>query len=193
MIDREKVHSLVGVFYQPEFKTFFINSEDGKTFKSPLGVFVSLGMTTSFKVLSNICEVIDNSKEYSAKIVEISSGKVEGQFINTVTNDTDPKQYQLGEVPGIKLFDREEAETELERLKKLLDPKSSLETIRDIAPRVSKLQYFIDKLNESNGWDAHRIQVGDDYRIYHLFVNYRKENNLEYRLGIYVTEKQCNT
>lgn len=193
IIDRNKVHSLVSVFYRPEFKVFDVNSEDGESIINPIGVFVSLGMTTSLSVIQGICKVINESEEYSAKIVEISSAKSGKQFINTVINFEDPKQYLIKPDPSVKLLDKAESESELERLKNLLSPETPLKTLKELVPKVNRLQYFVDNLNRSNGWNAHHIQKlndGEDYSIYHLYVNYKKDKDLEYRLGIYVTEKR---
>lgn len=192
MIDREKVHSLVGVFYQPEFKTFYVNSEDGKNFIKPVGVFVSLGMTTSRKVIDNICSVIDGSEEYSAKVVEILSNKIDGRFLNKITNDVNPEQYLITKTTESGLMTKDEAEEELKELRKNLNPEMPLKVINSAVPKVSQLQYFIESLTKGNGWEAHKIQKLDngEYRIYHLYINYQKRDKSEYRLGIYVTEKK---
>ena len=50
MIDKDKIHNLVGVFYQPTFKTFFINSVDGETFIKPIGIFVSLKNNKAYDI-----------------------------------------------------------------------------------------------------------------------------------------------
>ena len=79
---REEVKNLVEVFYHPPFKTFYINSLDGKSFVRQTGV--RLGITTSMNVIENIKEIIETHKGYSACIAEISSKKIAGQFMNTV-------------------------------------------------------------------------------------------------------------
>jgi hypothetical protein len=193
-VNREKIHDLVSVFYQPTFKTFYVNSEDGENICKPLGVFVSLGITTSMNVLNNIKDIINDNKEYSAKLVEISSKKENDIFINRVTSN-EPKQYFLGDgVPkDVVVMTREESMNELENLKNLMTPESDLDTLKEEAPKVSRLKYLIEKLDESNGWGAHRIQKesGTGYRIYHMYVNYKKtDDNLEYRIGIFVNDKQ---
>lgn len=189
LIDRDKVHQLVGVFYQPTYKTFLVNSLDGETITDPTGVFVSLGMTTSMNVIESICNIIGDSDKYNAKIVEIVSRKVGGQYVNSLTGK-EPVQYHLKDIKEL-IFTREQAIEELENMKNEMDPKTPLEILKDYAPKVSRLQYFIDKLDESNSWGEHRIQKEDngDYRIYHLRVNYEKVDDVEYRIGIYVTEK----
>lgn len=193
MINRDKVHELVGIFYQPTYKTFYINSPDGKTVTEPLGVFVSLGITTSRKTLDNICSIISSNKEYTATVVEISSQKVGDQYINTVVENPEskPKQYRLTDIPE-DTMDKSQALEELERMKNLMTPESDLDVLTKYGSRVQRLQYLVDKLNESNGWGSHVIQqCGDsDYRIYHLLVNYVKRDEIEYRIGILVNEKK---
>lgn len=189
-INRDKIHSLVGVLYQPPFKTFYVNSVDGETFVKPVGVFVSLGITTSLKVLEDIKEIINNSKEFNAVLSEISSKKIAGQFLNTVIKVGNPKQYRITEFPD-SIMDETRSREELQRMKLLMDPSQSLETLKEYAPKISRLQDLIDKLTSTNGWDAHLIQKdeNDEYRIFHQYINYKKEGDIEYRVGIFVTEK----
>lgn len=192
-INREKIHDLVEVFYQPTFKTFYINSTNGTTFIKPIGVFVSLGITTSMKVLEDIKSIINSTEEYEATIVEISSKRVAGQFLNTIINRVDPKQYRLTDFSD-DIMDEKKSKEKLEEMKNLMSPEQDLEVLRTYAPRISRLQDLIDKLTTTNGWDAHLIQEKDDgeYRIYHQYVNYRKDGDIEYRVGIYVKEKGSN-
>lgn len=190
MVSREKIHELVKLFYQQTYKTFYVNSLDGKEFTQPQGVFVSLGMTTSMKTLDYIKNLLANSR-YNAKIAEIKSIKIDDQFLNTLT-DCDPKQYRLSEIPST-VMTKEETEKELQDLLQKVSKYSDLETISELSHKVGKLQRLYNQLEESNGWGCHRIQRdGDmDYKIFHLYVNYKKdEDGTEYRIGIYVDEKE---
>lgn len=191
-ISREKIHDLVEVFYQPTFKTFYINSTDGKTFVKPVGVFVSLGITTSIKVLDDIKNVINSTGEYKAILAEISSKKVAGQFLNTLINTENPQQYKLMEFSD-DILNEKEAKKELDEMKSLMNPEQSLEILKEYAPKISRLQDLINKLTTTDGWNAHLIQKSNDgeYRIFHQYVNYRRDDELEYRLGIYVCECDC--
>lgn len=191
MINREVVKNLVEVFYQPVFKTFYINSLDGENFIKQIGVFVSLGITTSMKVLEDIKNTIQSNENFSATIVEISSKKVGGQFLNTITKTSPTTQYKLTEFDS-SVMNREQAEKELERLRTFMTPEEDLRVLQEYAPKISRLSDLIDKLDASKGWDAHLIQKEENgnYRIFHQYVNYRKEGDIEYRLGIYVTEKK---
>ena len=189
MVSREKIHELVKLFYQHTFKTFYINSEDGKEFSKPLGVFVSLGMTTKLKTLENIRDFISANKDLKEKIVEISSKRVDDQFLNALVETENPQQYRIEELPN-NIISREEAYEELEKLKNEMNLRTSLEDLTEKTHQVKKLKALIDNLEETHGWDSHAIQRdGDsDYRIFHLFVNYAKKEGVEFRLGIFVDE-----
>ncbi len=190
-INRDKIHSLVEVFYQPAFKTFYVNSVDGNTFVKPFGVFVSLGITTSMKVLEDMRNIISSKDEYNAVIAEISSKKIAGQFLNTIKSTSDIKQYKLTEFTS-DIMNEEESNKELAKLKEFMDPSQDIEVLKEYAPKISRLQDLIDKLTTTHGWDAHLIQRENDgyYRIFHQYVNYKKEDDIEYRIGIFVTENE---
>jgi hypothetical protein len=192
MVDKKKIHELVGVFYRPTYKTFYVNSVDGESFVKPTGVFVSLGITTSLKVIEDIMNTIMENTDYCAQIAEISSKKVGSQFINTLINIDNPQQYRL-ENFGENVLDEDAAKEELERMMELMSPQQDLSVLNEYAPKISRLQDLINKLTDSNGWGSHAIQKIDEsegsYGVFHKLVNYKVEGDTEYRLGIYVREK----
>lgn len=189
MINREEIHRLVRLFYQPTYKTFYVNSIDGKEFTKPTGVFLSLGMTTSYKTLEIIRDIIGSHATYNAKIVEISSKKVDGQFMNTITPNENPQQYKILNPPE-DVMTREEVIKALDDLDKSSKIKDLWELI-DYGHKGRCLRSLLNKLDESKeGWESHRIQPdGEGFRIYHLFLNYEKRDEVEYRIGIYIDEK----
>lgn len=189
-INREKIAQIIDIYYQPTHKEFYVNSNDGVNLVKPIGVFVSLGLTTSMKVLEDIRNLISNSG-YKATIVEISSRNIGERFINVLENINSPKQYRLkGLDTDPSLMNEEESNKVLSEMKEKLNSNSNVEDLMNLAPKVSKLQDLINKLTVSNGWDSHLIQKdGDNFRIFHQFVNYKKEGDVEYRVGIFVTSK----
>jgi hypothetical protein len=145
------------------------------------------------RTLTNIKEFIESNKDYKAQLVEISSKKIGDQFINTVINVDNPQQYKLEELPK-NIMTKEEVLEELEHMKNQMSPAAKLETITEYSHKVRKLQYLVDRLDESSGWDSHVIQRdGDDYRIFHLLVNYDKREGIEYRIGILVNENDIKS
>lgn len=193
-LDRNKIHSLVETFYQSGFKTFYINSVDSETFIKPIGVFVSLGITTSLKILEDIKELIKSRSEgeYDAILAEISSKKISGQYMNSIIFTGHPQQYIIENLPET-VMNEEESRKELERIRSIMNPKESVEVLKKYAPRVSRLKDLIEKLTTTQGWDSHLIQKeNEEYKIFHRFINYKKVDDVEYRVGIFVTKKENN-
>ena len=191
MTIRDKIRNIIEVFYRPKFKIFNINSLDGKVFDHQVGVFVSLGITTSLRVLNDITAVINSEDNgLRAVIAEISSRKVFNQYMNTVTKKTGVSQFLTPNIDS-SFLGKEESMKLLEDLKKELSEEADLEDLKNLTPKISKLASLIQKLDKSQGWDNHMIQEDQEefYRIFHKFVNYKKIDEIEYRIGIYVEEE----
>ena len=191
VVNRDEISRIVDIFYQHEFKTFYINSVDGKTFVKPIGIFVSLGLTTSMQTLENIKNVLEENG-FIVKLAEIKSKRVNNMFLNTLTKEDNPQQYRITSNCDNNVFDEESARTELQRLESLLTVDQKVDILAKTATKVSSLRKLIEKLSLTNGWSDHNIQMNEDneYCIFHKNVNYKKEDNLEYRIGIYVVGKE---
>jgi hypothetical protein len=146
-------------------------------------------MTTSLETLTSICDFISSSnKGYLARLAEIRSSRVNGQYINAISNLENPHQYRIEDLPE-DIMQREDAIKELDILKEQVSMKnSSLGDITENAYKIHKLTALINTLDSSNGWDSHVIQKeGDkDYHIFHLLLNYEDREGVKYRLGILV-------
>jgi hypothetical protein len=181
MTTRERIKNIIEIFYRPKFKIFNINSLDGKVFNHLEGVFVSLGITTSMKVMEDIAEVINTEDNgLKATVAEISSKKVVNQYLNTVVKKTEVEQYLIPNLDDPGLLDKEASLKLLESLKQNLSEKADLEDLKNLTPKISKLATLIQKLDKSSGWDGHMIQEDGEefYRIFHKFVNYKKVGDI---------------
>lgn len=201
-INRDDVRSLVEVFYQPPFKTFYVNSIDGREFTKPVGIFVSLGITTSLKTIDNICDIINNSEKYSAKVVEIASKRISGQFLNYVTTEN-PEQIHIDTIQqgvlflndrdkGEKLIDQKFSKIELEHMKDLMHPDQDISTLQTYAPKIKSLESLISQIeNDPEGWNGYWIlkRADGSYKLFHRYINYSNMGDVEYRVGIFVTLK----
>jgi len=195
MVNREDVNEIVSIFYQKtKYKLFNVNSIDGEEFTKPLGIFVSLGMTTSLKQIQDITSAISRCKGYTARVAELGSIKIGGIYLNYLTKVDSIQQYPLDEKGDDKLMNRDEV---LEMISKLVDqskdPNASQSELVEISGKLNKLTYLNNQLEESGGWGTHAIREEDeDYKIYHLRLNYKKDpdSNIEYRIGIFVEDEQ---
>ena len=182
MIEKQRIQELISIFYQQPFKIFYVNSEDGFTFIKPKGLFVSLGITTSIGTLEKIRGTIEDTyPETSPKLVELISRRGEsGQYINRISQVTDPQPYIITDLPK-ELLSKKEAEDELVKLRELIKTNSSIELLS----ATQKLQEYIDRIKD---WDEHQIYKTEknEYKIFHKVSNYKKEGDLEYRIGIFV-------
>lgn len=181
-LDKDRVHEIVEIFYQkPPFKTFYVNSTDGLEFCKPLGVFISLGITTSLKVLKDLRDVLNRTPGMKASIVEIESTKVAGQFMNRVVREEPESQYIVD--PGTVFPNTVLGEAEANRL--LSELSSSGKNNEYV-----KLRDTILRVTESGSWEDKKVMKMSEggYRVFHRYVNYKKEGDLEKRLGIYVEE-----
>lgn len=177
-ISREEVTDLVKIFYAPPFKTFFVNSTDGETFVKPIGVFVSLGITTSIETQE---QIRDNLKrcdggKYDAQLIILRSQKVSGTHMNSIVSYDPKEQYVSTKDPDTQYW----SESEVQEL---------LDHYHEGDPEYEKISYLLEKLN-TEGWDNKEIYYHKgEYKIYHSNVNYVVIDNLDYRIGIYVTLK----
>ena len=194
MVNREEVSELVNIFYhKTKYKLFNVNSVDGEEFTKPLGIFVSLGMTTSLKQIQDITSAISHCKGYTARVAELGSIKIGGIYLNYLTGADPIQQYPLDEGNSKGLMNRDEV---LETISKLVEQSKDLNTSQaelvEISGKLNRLTYLNNQLEESDGWSTHAIMEDEDYKIYHLRLNYKKDpdSNIEYRIGIFVEDEQ---
>lgn len=201
-INKDEVKRLVELFYQNPFKTFYVNSIDRQTFVKPIGVFVSLGITTSEKTMENISEIINNSEKYRARLVEIESKKVGSQYLNTIISDY-PEQIHINTIQEGVLFLKEKdkgewimdekfSRIELEKMKDLMHDDQDLVTLQTTAPKIQSLQGLITQIEDDPlGWDGYWIIKKPDgtFKLFHRYINYGDYGDVEYRVGIFVTPK----
>ena len=127
MVNREAVNELVSIFYQKsKYKLFNVNSTDGEEFTKPLGIFISLGMTTSLKQIQDITSAISRCKGYTARVAELGSIKIGGIYLNYLTGADPIQQYPLDEGNSEGLMNRDEVlETISQLVEKSKDQKTS--------------------------------------------------------------------
>lgn len=181
------LRDIVELFYQSPFKIFNVNSIDGETMIKPFGYFISLGITTSMESLRLICDYISKSDYgFEARIVEIKSVKSEryGDYLNTLlpTQESEISKYPSLPPGDLKILEKDEAEKTLENIQGQIR-----EGDFRLSPMKQKLSDILSKIN--GDWDSYAIQIKDDMLgVFHKYVNYKKTDDSEYRIGIYATK-----
>lgn len=182
------LRDIVELFYHSPFKIFNINTVDGETMVKPFGYFISLGITTSLESLRQICDYIGKSDYgFDARIVEICSLRSDkyGDHLNMLLQTPEDKITKyISDTPSddVQLLDKDEATEFLREFQGQIQ-----EGNFEISPVLQKLRETMDKIGDD--WDTKVIQIKEGLpSIFHRFVNYRKEGDLEYRIGIYATK-----
>ena len=191
-INKDTVHELVGVFYQPPIKTFYINSIDGESFVTPQGVFVSLGITTSMSVLESIRNVLEKSSGFTARLCMIKSRKVAGQFLNIVmpVKESDIKQFNMEVFPP-GCMNKQESEDELSRLMSEIPENEEQKDVDGIYCGLQELCESMGKCNWINehiyGMDKNIRSLGNTVAIfihglYHIVMKFLKDTPLSEKI-----------
>ena len=155
-----------------EITRLFVRSKEFKIFEiTPSGWFVSLGLTTSLNTLEKLKDVFKNS-DYDFKIADLAKMKSirleDGTYENVIEELGFKEKFDTNELPGCIILG-EEAKEEY--------------------PEIS------EAIESSDGkWENHGILVSPDKEpvLFYKKVNYKKVDNLEFRLGIYVLPKDIN-
>ena len=192
-VDKDKVRDIVEVFYQAPFKVFNVNTEDGQSFSSVTGVFVSLGLTTPLQTLEEITNILNNTKGHKARLAELKSTRYYGQFLNQITEKSEEeiKPYKL-ETPKDS-FNKKQTEELLESMINKCrlsqgDLNNEIGEITQNILKIKELQNLIDS-TPGGGWDDSVIfkKSSGEFKIFRKTSNYYQvDDNVNYRIGIYV-------
>lgn len=183
---KNTLKDIVEIFYQPPFKIFNINSVDGKTLVKPFGYFISLGITTSLDMLRNLRDIIAKSDYgFEARLVEIESTKSDfyGDFLNVLVDlqENEIKKYPSAIPEGTEILEKEDAEKLISKMTEKIES-------GEYAVSVDR-QQLIKTFNKIDNWKDFAIQMRNGQPgVFHRYVNYRKAENSEFRIGIYVTK-----
>lgn len=188
MIDKTKLGALVEIFYQQSFKIFYVNSCDGSEFTKPLGVFISLGISTPLETIKKIKDVINAEPKWYARISEVETKREGNQYLNYISKLDVDFQYDFP-IPYPKgIMEKEEAKKKLEEISEKINSSSDPNDLKEWGPKAIKLRDLLDGIN----WKTEAIgeKSNGKFFIFHKKINYLKtEDEIEHRIGIYVMEK----
>ena len=172
MIDKTKLGALVEIFYQQSFKIFYVNSCDGSEFTKPLGVFISLGISTPLETIKKIKDVINAEPKWYARISEVETKREGNQYLNYISKLDVDFQYDFP----------------MEEISEKINSSSDPNDLKEWGPKAIKLRDLLDGIN----WKTEAIgeKSNGKFFIFHKKINYLKtEDEIEHRIGIYVMEK----
>lgn len=195
VVDKEEIREIVRVFYQSPFKVFYVNSDDGENFSKINGCFVSLGLTTSLKTIQDICKILNSTKGYTARLAELKSSRVCGQFLNSITGkkEDEVQAYDL-DFPKDS-YDKKGSDMLLENLaEKYKNPENQLqgEELMELVREIQSIKELQQKISRVSGWDECSIFKDQDgeYKIFQKHSNYQElPDDVCYRIGIYVEKE----
>ena len=191
---KQEIEDTVSLFYPSSIKVFYVNYAGGSELTPPFRhAFVSLGITTSIKTMSELRDNLNNIDYLKATLATVRTIRNEsGRYCNEV--------LKFGDYTQADQYKAEKAsDSEYERL---LDRDASLDMYEELlgvehTDLAEKLKSTINLFDEKGLWKDMAILfdiVDGKPRIssFHKFVNYRvdPQKNAEYRIGIMVEEKK---
>lgn len=193
MINKKQVEELVSIFYQPTFKVFYINADHEYNMVKPSGVFVSLGLTSTVTTIESVRKSLEGlGKGYVTSFAILATKRNNNNFLNRIEKCMeleDVEQFRLATIPD-EVMERDDAVKRLEELRAELSDQTDITNIAGTATKVHKLESLIEKIDRELSWDRYGIipdPTTNSYMFFHKFVNYMKKDDIEYRIGIYVT------
>lgn len=178
MVNKELVTRVVDSCYPSPYKIFSVNSIDGFTVVKPLGLFVSLGITSSLNTIKYVSSELNRCLGIYPKIIELESRIINGVYVNRISNEY-PMQYESGSYDNSTLLNRDEVLNMINQLKSDLmydiydDDKAKV-----IITKLHKLYKALDKLDKTVGtdWDNHSITVINSDNEFNVSVVNRRIN-----------------
>lgn len=201
MVSKEHLTRVVDSCYPSPYKIFSVNSTNGFTITKPLGLFVSLGITSSLSTMKHVASELNRCLGIHSKIIELESRIINGVYVNVISDEY-PIQYDSGSYDDSNLLNRDGVTDLINQLKsELMYDIYDDEKAKPIISKLHKLYKALDKLDKSVGtdWENHSITIlNSDTQFNVSVVNSRINYVAEYedfngmkllvhkRIGIFV-------
>lgn len=188
-VNKEMVTRVVDSCYSSPYKIFTINSYDGVHVVKPLGLFVSLGVTTTMRTMSIVLHELIDQLKVNASIAEISSRYVNNRYINNViTEGSHVKQYDSESVPsnGLRLNLDELKDFIFDTKSKIVKNVDDDSKVIELTNRLTKMIKVLNKMekypssfplanlvgiNDNSNFDVYVISNSINYIRCHESVN----------------------
>lgn len=166
-INKEILTRVVDSCYSSSYKIFTVNSHDGFSITRPLGLFISLGMTTSFKTMEIVVKEVRDQLKVNVELAEIASRLVDNHYVNSVIRvGRDVAQYESGSVTnGLRLTKDELKDFILDTKSKIVKNIDDDRKVTELTNRLTKMMKVLDKVERPNQV-INLIDNGSEFDVY---------------------------
>lgn len=183
MINKDLISRVVDDCYSSPYKIFSINSRDGINSGRSLGLFVSLGITTSMTIIRMVMNRLKNQfPENNVAISEIESRLIDGRYTNKLSRSTNVTQYNSGSIQCRKIISEDELCELVSSLKnKILENKDNDKAVLEYSCRMSKVAKIINKIRSSDtyNWNDYSVSVINTDKEFSISVVNNKINYIQ--------------
>lgn len=183
MINKDLISRVVDDCYSSHYKIFSINSRDGINSGRSLGLFISLGITTSMTTIRMVMDRLKNQfPENNVVISEIESRLIDGRYTNKISKSTNVTQYNSGSIQYGKIISESELCELVSSLKnKLLDNKDDDDLVLEYSCRISKVAKIINKISSSDtyNWEDYSVSVINTDKEFNISVVNNRINYIQ--------------
>lgn len=199
---RESISRIVDGIYPSSYRVFTVNTWDRYTLsKRPIGLFVSLGITTSIVTMRKVRDEIVKSYP-NTYMSELESRFIDGVYVNYVSdvNDNIDQYDQLGSECWRSLSEKDLNDKIMELKDKIAKAGDDVDLVMNYSSKISSISKVLNKfLNGTYNWSDFTVNVIDtdtEFRVATLnkkinFIQSSEEHDgktmsVYKRIGIFV-------
>ena len=180
--NRIEVVRVVDSCYSNSYKVFTINSKNGYELGRSIGLFVSLGITTSLATMTSVMNSLKEVFREDINISEIESRLVNGRYLNAVLNENVTYQYDSGSYSTGKVISEKESYELLRKLISKISVESDIKELSKELSKAEKLSRILDKFRTGTlNWNEYLIYLIDSDSEFTISVVSNLVNYTQYK------------
>ena len=201
-MNRDSISKIVDGIYPSSYRVFTVNSWDRYTLaKKPIGLFVSLGITTSIATIRKVLNEIARSYP-NTFMSELESRFINGMYVNYVSRiDDNIEQYSSMGSECWRSMNENDLNDKIKELKnKIVESGDDVDLVMNYSSKISAISKVLNKfLNGTYNWNDFTVNIIDtdtEFRVASLnkkinFIQESEERDgktitVYKRIGIFV-------
>lgn len=201
-MNRDSISKIVDGIYPSSYRVFTVNSWDRYTLaKKPIGLFVSLGITTSIATIRKVLNEIARSYP-NTFMSELESRFINGMYVNYVSRiDDNIDQYSSMGSECWRSMNENDLNDKIKELKnKIVESGDDVDLVMNYSSKISAISKVLNKfLNGTYNWNDFTVNIIDtdtEFRVASLnkkinFIQESEERDgkpitVYKRIGIFV-------